>query len=74
MEKERTPNDIILEGVSSGKITKEDATILLDAIYSPFGNISWNRHYPHPYWEYKSDEQPSWTITSSTDEQKKANK
>lgn len=75
MGKERTPNDIILEGVNSGAITKDDATILLDAIYKnrpvqlPFSKLDWTgQPYPQPGWQDKADEKPPWIITSSTDE------
>ncbi len=62
----KTAIDIILEGVSNGSITKEDAKILLDAINQKGGTT----FVPTPYytyvdWTYRPYEQPHWTITSN---------
>ena len=67
----RTAIDIVLEGVSSGSITQEDAKILLEVINQKGGNT----FVPVPYreinipdWTYDPYRpgQPWYTVTSHT--------
>lgn len=60
----KTAIDIVLECVSNGSITREDAKILLKAI----NNVPSTTFIPTPYypdWAYRPYEQPHWTITSN---------
>lgn len=54
----RTATDIVLEGVSNGSITQEDAKILLEAINQK-GDTSFIPlpYQPNPYWTSN----PDWT-------------
>ena len=69
----KTAIDIVLEGVSNGSITNDDAKILLEAINKPSQTVTvpyvdWTYDpYNRPSWIYKPYEQPSWTITNNTD-------
>ena len=67
----KTAIDIVLEGVSNGSITNDDAKILLEAINKPPQTVtvpySTGTITTNPYWAYDPCNQPSWTITSNTD-------
>ena len=67
----KTAIDIVLEGVSNGSITNDDAKILLEAINKPPQTVtvpySTGTMTTKPYWTYDPYNQPSWTITNNTD-------
>ena len=67
----KTAIDIVLEGVSNGSITNDDAKILLEAINKPHQTVTvpyfdWTVR-PYGDWTYKPYNQPSWTTTNNTD-------
>ena len=65
----KTAIDIVLEGVSNGSITNDDAKILLEAINKPPQTVtvpySTGTIITKPDWTYRPAEQPQWTITST---------
>ena len=67
----KTAIDIVLEGVSNGSITNDDAKILLEAINKPPQTVtvpySTGTITTKPYWTYDPYSQPSCTITNNTD-------